>query len=339
MNSDTSQLYHINIKSRRPLSEGKTSRNVSMASFPPGHELCDALWGQRTVTISPFLANPGRPETDVPEAVRGNADVAYFPGILALLRAMASSTAFNCFSSSSRRERVLLGLAEPEPEAELEPDPAPGAGGLPADMAAGPFPEDLGGGDRGRFLNLKVGKEPNLVFYSVYFWTTRNCIPMWIYCVTGWPMETTTHSRDIQKSVIKEKVALSTFLLVVALAEALDLWIDPFWETAEAVLASSCLDLCKGEHLIKSHKSKEKERSIPQPHMQISFLISVYRRGISDGQQICFIVCVVYLCQVTALFSYWEGKGVALYQQESTSSYCLCRFAAGDRWKKNVTDP
>lgn len=99
-----------------------------------------------------FLANPGRPETDVPVAVRGHVDVAYFPGILALLRAMASSTAFNCFSSSSRRERVLLGLAEPEPEAEPEPDPAPGPGGLPADMAAGPFPKDLGGGDRGRFL-------------------------------------------------------------------------------------------------------------------------------------------------------------------------------------------
>lgn len=61
---------------------------------------------------------------------------------------MASSTAFNCFSSSSRRERVLLGLPDPE----LEADPAPGAGGLPADTAAGPFPEDLGGGDTGRFL-------------------------------------------------------------------------------------------------------------------------------------------------------------------------------------------
>lgn len=108
------------------------------------------------MTISPFLANPGRPETDVPEAVRCHAAVAYFPGILALLRAMASSTAFNCFSSSSRRERVLLGLAEPEPEAGPEPDPGPGAGGLPPDAAAGPLPEDLGGGDKGRFLNLKI---------------------------------------------------------------------------------------------------------------------------------------------------------------------------------------
>lgn len=87
---------------------------------------------------------------DVPEA--GWRQVDYFPGIFALLRAMASSTAFSCFSSSSRRERVLLGLPEPELEAEPEPDPAPGAGGLPADTAAGPFPEDLGGGDRGRFL-------------------------------------------------------------------------------------------------------------------------------------------------------------------------------------------
>lgn len=77
----------------------------------------------------------------------------YFPGILALLRAMASSTAFNCFSSSSRRERVLLGLPEPELEADPAPDPGTGAGGLPADMAAGPFPADFGGGDRGRFLS------------------------------------------------------------------------------------------------------------------------------------------------------------------------------------------
>ena len=30
-----------------------------------------------------------------------------FPGILARLRAMASSTAFSCFRSSSRRDRVL----------------------------------------------------------------------------------------------------------------------------------------------------------------------------------------------------------------------------------------
>lgn len=67
--------------------------------------------------------------------------IPHFPGILALLRAMASSTAFNCFSSSSRRERVLLGL----------PEPGARAGDLPAD-AARPFPEDLGGGDWGRFL-------------------------------------------------------------------------------------------------------------------------------------------------------------------------------------------
>jgi len=67
---------------------------------------------------------------------------------------MASSTAFSCFSSSSRRDSVLLGLLEPEPELEPEPvaEVEPGAGGLP-DGAAGPFPDDLGGGDRGRFLS------------------------------------------------------------------------------------------------------------------------------------------------------------------------------------------
>lgn len=63
----------------------------------------------------------------------------YFAGILARFRAMASSTAFSCFSSSSRRDSVLLGLL------------APGPGSRP-DGAAGPLPEDLGGGDRGRFL-------------------------------------------------------------------------------------------------------------------------------------------------------------------------------------------
>lgn len=67
--------------------------------------------------------------------------ISHFPGILALLRAMASSTAFSCFSSSSRRERVLLGL----------PEPGAGAGDFPAD-AVRPFPVDLGGGDKGRFL-------------------------------------------------------------------------------------------------------------------------------------------------------------------------------------------
>lgn len=69
---------------------------------------------------------------------------------------MASSTAFSCFSSSSRRDSVLLGLLEPEPELEPEPaaDAEPGPAGLP-DSAAGPFPEDLAGGDRGRFLRTE----------------------------------------------------------------------------------------------------------------------------------------------------------------------------------------
>lgn len=64
---------------------------------------------------------------------------------------MASSTAFSCFSSSSRRDSVLLGLLEPEPELEPAAETEPGAAGLP-EGAAGPFPDDLGGGDRGRFL-------------------------------------------------------------------------------------------------------------------------------------------------------------------------------------------
>lgn len=71
----------------------------------------------------------------------------YLVGIFARFRAMASSTAFSCFSSSSRRDSVLLGLPEPE----LATGGGPGAAGFPGG-AAGPFPEDLGGGDRGRFL-------------------------------------------------------------------------------------------------------------------------------------------------------------------------------------------
>lgn len=77
----------------------------------------------------------------------------YLAGIFARFRAMASSTAFSCFSSSSRRDSVLLGLLEPDPE--LEPEPAaeaePGVAGLP-DGTTGPLPDDLGGGERGRFL-------------------------------------------------------------------------------------------------------------------------------------------------------------------------------------------
>lgn len=83
--------------------------------------------------------------------------IPHFPGILALLRAMASSTAFSCFSSSSRRESVLLGLPEPEPGA--------GAGDLPAD-AARPLPEDLGGGDWGRFLEVQ---RHNKITFKIIF--------------------------------------------------------------------------------------------------------------------------------------------------------------------------
>lgn len=76
----------------------------------------------------------------------------YLAGILARLRAMASSTAFSCLSSSSRRDSVLLGLLEPEPVVEVEP----GAADL-LEGATGAFPEDFGGGDIGRFLSPCVG--------------------------------------------------------------------------------------------------------------------------------------------------------------------------------------
>lgn len=72
----------------------------------------------------------------------------YLAGILARLRAMASSTAFSCLSSSSRRDSVLLGLLEPGTAAEAEP----GAVDL-FEGAACAFPDDFGGGDSGRFLS------------------------------------------------------------------------------------------------------------------------------------------------------------------------------------------
>ena len=70
-------------------------------------------------------------------------------GILARLRAIASSTALSCLSSSSRRESVLLGLLEPAPAEE------PGATDLP-EGAACAFPDDFGGGDNGRFLGQEI---------------------------------------------------------------------------------------------------------------------------------------------------------------------------------------
>lgn len=87
----------------------------------------------------------------------------YLAGIFARLRAIASSTAFSCFNNSSRRDRVLLGLPEPVLVAKAEP----GTVGLPS-SAAGPFPDDLGGGDRGRFLrNRKIWS--GLHFYSCHY--------------------------------------------------------------------------------------------------------------------------------------------------------------------------
>lgn len=89
----------------------------------------------------------------VPRLARSG--VSYLAGIFARFRAMASSTAFSCFNSSSRRDSVLLGLLEPDPEPD--PEPEPGRAGLP-DGAAGPLPDDLGGGDRGRFLSEEKRK-------------------------------------------------------------------------------------------------------------------------------------------------------------------------------------
>lgn len=87
----------------------------------------------------------------------------YLAGIFARFRAIASSTAFSCFSSSSRRESVLLGLLEPEPVAEAEP----GTAGLP-NGAGGPFPDNLGGGDRGRFLRERK-RSSVYIFYSCQY--------------------------------------------------------------------------------------------------------------------------------------------------------------------------
>lgn len=88
----------------------------------------------------------------------------YLAGILARLRAMASSTAFSCLSNSSRRDSVLLGLLEPEPAAEAEP----GTADLP-EGAACAFPDDLGGGDIGRFLSpcVAAGRVPGALGRSV----------------------------------------------------------------------------------------------------------------------------------------------------------------------------
>lgn len=77
----------------------------------------------------------------------------YLAGILARFRAMASSTAFSCLSSSSRRDSVLLGLPELEPAAGA----GPGAAGLP-EGAVCAFPDDFGGGDMGRFRSPCEGR-------------------------------------------------------------------------------------------------------------------------------------------------------------------------------------
>lgn len=121
-----------------------------------------------SLTQQPFIQEPyniftrplggGGRRSDPPDAVQaetgGERAADYLAGILARFRAMASSTAFSCFRSSSRRDSVLLGL--PEPDAEPEPEAAaeaePGTAGFP-EGTAGPFPDDLGGGDRGRFLS------------------------------------------------------------------------------------------------------------------------------------------------------------------------------------------
>lgn len=64
VNRATSQLYHINIKSRQPLSEGKTSRNVTAVSFP--YDIY-ALRVQNSDHF-PFLANTGRRENRCPRS-------------------------------------------------------------------------------------------------------------------------------------------------------------------------------------------------------------------------------------------------------------------------------
>lgn len=52
---------------------------------------------------------------------------------------------------------MLLALPEPDPDVEPAVGAEAGAAGL-LEGAAGPFPEDFGGGDRGRFLKGRKAK-------------------------------------------------------------------------------------------------------------------------------------------------------------------------------------
>lgn len=72
-----------------------------------------------------------------------------FPGIFARLRAMASSTAFSCFRSSSRRDNVL---DLPDLVAAAE-----GAGSLALPGMLVTLLELLVWGDKGRFLQKEKG--------------------------------------------------------------------------------------------------------------------------------------------------------------------------------------
>lgn len=96
-----------------------------------GHSRCLCL---SCGTSAPMYKNASSP-------VRGMAYA--FPGILARLRAIASSTAFSCFSSSSRRDSVLA-----FPDLVLA---APGSEALPGTLVT--LLELLDCGDSWRFLS------------------------------------------------------------------------------------------------------------------------------------------------------------------------------------------
>lgn len=72
MTGATSQLYHINIKPRQPLSEGKMSRNETTASFPPPlRHLRDAFGVQNHDHFLYFCQTLGiEHNMDVPDDVR-----------------------------------------------------------------------------------------------------------------------------------------------------------------------------------------------------------------------------------------------------------------------------
>lgn len=110
----------------------------------------------------------------------------------------------------------------------------------------------------------------------------------------------------------QKRVAVVTFLLVVAWAEDPGLWADPFWETAGVARAFSCLDLWRDQSVMLEPREQTAMRFLDilwtkSLRTTVSALISDFWRGFLMGCKVAVLCCLPLSGDIAILLLRGEG--------------------------------